>query len=172
MPRSRTPKGRPQAGSRHPRNDEHRQSKSLYQSPFSIPYATISLLCHLRESRHPHNNQHSKGFTPTNQARSRTFYRPAPPNQPKNFPVRQPPYQKRRKSSPPTRRLPCREVRGGSGRFGGQGTPSERGSPAPPRSFPKPSPQPPLPWQGVRVLRGWKGFSDAERRGKARRRPS
>ena len=76
MPRSRTPKGRQQAGSRHPRNDEHRQSKSLYQSPFSIPYATISLLCHLRESRHPHNNQHPKQFTPTNQARSRTLYRP------------------------------------------------------------------------------------------------
>ena len=80
---SRTPQGRPQAGSRHSRKDEHRQSKSLYQSPFSIPYATISLLCHLRESRYLHNNQHPKQFTPTKQARSRTFCRHAPPDTPK-----------------------------------------------------------------------------------------
>ena len=36
-----------------------------------------------------------------------------------NFPVRQPQPESEKKSLPSLRRLPCREVRGGSGRFGG-----------------------------------------------------
>ena len=71
----------------------------------------------------------------------------------------------------PTRRLPCREVRGDEGGLEGEETPP-KGVSSPSKVFLTPSPPPPLPWQGVRVLRGWKGFSDAEHRGKARRRPS
>ena len=109
---------------------------------------------------------------PTNQARSRTLCRS--------------------RTSQSTQKLPCtatavpktREVfthqPGGcrAGKFGeGQG--GLEGRETPPKGvslrlqgLPKSPRQPPLPWQGVRVLRGWKGFSDAERRGKARRRPS
>ena len=82
---------------------------------------------------------------------SRTFYRPAPPNQPKNFPVRQPPHKERGKS-PHTN--PAVAVQGSSGRvreiwrvvtdfatqnlvnsgFAALDSPYERGRPAPPRS--------------------------------------
>ena len=108
----------------------------------------------------------------TDRARSRTFCRRAPPNPPKNFPVRQPPPEKQESFS-----LLCGGCRAGkfgeSGRgLGREGNPSERGFPPSPRSFPKFPLPPPLPWQGVQALRGWKGFSDAEHRGKAHRRPS
>ena len=155
MPRSRTPKGRPQAGSRHPRNDEHRQSKSLYQSPFSIPYATISLLCHLRESRHPHNNQHSKGFTPTNQARSRTLYHPRTSRQIQKLSCTATAAQRSRKIST---HHPggCRAGKFGEGQGGLEGRePLSRGLPAPPRSFPclpiteNPHPRDKMPLRGV-----------------------
>ncbi len=66
---------------------------------------------------------------------SRTFQRFAPPNQPKTslHGNRRPKSEERFHT--PNRRLPCREVRGGSGRLGGWGDPYERGLPAPPRSF-------------------------------------
>ena len=123
LPRSRTPEGRPQAESRQCVRASKNKQRFFIIDQNSISHATISLLCHLRGSRHPHNNQHPKQFTPTNQARSRTFCRCAPPDTPKNFPVRQPPPEKRKKVFPSLRRLPCREVRGGSGRLGGRGNP-------------------------------------------------
>ena len=115
---------------------------------------------------------HSLRAPLTHQARSRTFYRPAPPNQPKNFPVRQPPSHKWEKFSHTN---PAVAVQGSSGRVREVwrvGDPIRKGVPCASKVYLTPSPPPPLPWQGVQVLRGWKGFSDAERRGKARRRPS
>ena len=51
---------------------------------------------------------------------SRTFQRFAPPNPPKNFPVRQPPPKNEKILFTPTRRLPCREVRGDEGGLEGE----------------------------------------------------
>ena len=83
LPRSRTPKGRRQAESRH-------SCKALY------PNAS----------------------RPQIKRDSRTFCRHAPPDTPK-LPCAATAARKRKKSLPSLRRLPCREVRGGSGRFGG-----------------------------------------------------
>ena len=96
------------------------------------------------------------------------------------------------RTSQSTQKLPCTATavfkteknfadRNGGCRAGkfGEGQGGLEGRETPPKGvslrlqgLPKSPRQPPLPWQGVRVLRGWKGFSDAERRGKARRRPS
>ena len=61
---------------------------------------------------------HSLRTPLTNRVRSRTFCRHAPPDTPK-LPCAATAARKRKKSLPSLRRLPCREVRGGSGRFGG-----------------------------------------------------
>ena len=61
----------------------------------------------------------------------------APPNQPKNFPVRQPPTQKREKLIPTNRRLPCREVQGDEGGLEGEEIPFQGGS-SPSKVYPYP----------------------------------
>ena len=68
----------------------------------------------------------------------------APPNQPKNFPVRQPPHKKREKFIPTNRRLPCREVRGDEGGLEEEEIPFQGGS-SPSKVFPCASKVFPLP---------------------------
>ena len=101
------------------------------------------------ESRHSHNSQHPKRFSPPNECDSRTFQRFAPPNQPKTSPMTPPPKQA-------NQFLLCKwRGRGGSSRrvrevwrvvtdFATQNlvnsgsaalNPSFKGVPPPPRSF-------------------------------------
>ena len=72
---------------------------------------------------------------PPKEREAALFYRPRTSQSAKNFPVRQPPSKKREKFLPPTRRLPCREVRGDEGGLEGEGHPP-KGGPSPSKVFP------------------------------------
>ena len=75
----------------------------------------------------------------TKRARSRTFRRFAPPNPPKNFPVRQPPTSKQKEFLQPNPAVAVQEVRGDEGGLEGEGHPP-KGGPSPSKVFPYPSP--------------------------------